>query len=60
MSDKTGSVLTYQRAARRAKDGHDGVLYLHHFGTGWQHLIFSNHDAARDFALKEGARFAGP
>ena len=52
--------VTYQRVAKRGKDGTDGYMYLHHFGTGWQHLIFYNHASAQKFAEREGARFTGP
>jgi hypothetical protein len=39
--------LTYVRVARKAKDGQDGFIYLHHWGTGWQELIYSSHEAAK-------------
>ena len=42
--------LNYVRIARKQTDGADGFLYIHHFGTGWQFLIFASHEKAAEFA----------
>lgn len=39
----------FLRIAKQKVDGYAGVLYLHHFGTGWQELIFTSHEAAKGF-----------
>lgn len=39
--------LSYQRKARRAVDGYDGMLYLHRWQTGAQLLVFATHQAAQ-------------
>jgi hypothetical protein len=54
--NNTNNRLHYVRKASRAKDGQDGVLYFHHFGTGSQELIFQDHGAAAKFAKAETAR----
>jgi hypothetical protein len=36
----------FLRQATKHKDGHDGVLYLHNWGTGWQELVFPNVEEA--------------
>jgi len=38
--------LTYHRMATKAKDGKSGPLYIHSWPTGFQELIFDNHEAA--------------
>lgn len=53
--------LTYLRPARKQINHvNDGVLYLHHFGTGFQELVFNNHAAARQFADANACAFKGP
>lgn len=39
--------LTYIRRATVARDGSAGLLYLHDYGTGYQHLIFQTHEHAK-------------
>lgn len=41
--------LTYQRRAVAAKDGRDGLLYLHRWSTGFQLLIFQSLSAAQEW-----------
>lgn len=48
--------LNYVRIAYKAKDGHDGFLYLHSWGTGIQALIFGSHEAADRFIEKDNQR----
>lgn len=38
--------LVFKRMATKTKDNKDGVLYIHSWGTGFQELIFDNHEAA--------------
>lgn len=40
--------LIYQRVAMKAKDGANGFIYLHTWGTGYQQLIFPSHEAANE------------
>lgn len=47
-----GQTLAYIRVATERKDGKDGVLYLHHFVTGFQELIFDTHEHAARFFTK--------
>jgi len=44
--------LKYVRVAKAAKDGYDGFLYMHHWATGWQELIFATHELANKFLEK--------
>jgi len=45
--------LTFRKQARRGIDHYaDGVIYVHHFGTGWQELVFVDHDAAARWAAQ--------
>ena len=46
--------FTYVRVAHKEKDNADGFIYLHHFGTGWEELIFPTHEAAATFKTKQG------
>ena len=41
--------LTYQRIARKSKDGASGYVYIHGFDGGAQQLIFRTKDAANKF-----------
>ena len=41
--------LNYLRAATVKLDGADGFLYIHHWATGWQELVFQSHAAAARF-----------
>lgn len=47
-----GETLSYIRVAIEKKDGRNGVLYLHHFVTGFQELIFDTHEHAKKFFTK--------
>ena len=47
-------MLKFIRVAVKNKDASDGLLYLHHFGTGCQELIFHSKDHADSFAKAEG------
>jgi hypothetical protein len=49
------NTLAFMRPATKKKDGHDGVLYMHNFVTGFQELVFDNHEAARKYAKADGA-----
>jgi hypothetical protein len=42
------------------KTTNSGFEYFHHFGTGYQELIFSSHEAARKLSLREGCGYSGP
>lgn len=45
------NTLTYvKRATKNANGLQDGYVYMHHFGTGWQELVFSTHENANKFA----------
>ena len=45
--------LTYTKRARKGIDHvTEGVVYVHHFGTGWQELVFSDHASAARFAQR--------
>jgi len=44
--------LTYLRIATKSRDGADGFLYRHDFGTGYQELVFASHDKASEWAGK--------
>ena len=53
--------LSYVRKVRKKIDHlADGVLYMHHFGTGFQELVFANHDAARKHAQASLCEYKGP
>jgi hypothetical protein len=45
--------LGYARVALKAKDGTDGLLYIHRWKTGNQELIFPSEDAADRFGKIE-------
>ena len=50
--------LTYRGKARKGVNHtDDGVVYLHHFGTGFQELVFPDHAAAASFAKTSGCEF---
>ena len=42
-----GETLTYSRVAHKAKDGTDGLLFVHTWATGFQELIFQSYDSAK-------------
>ena len=50
-------MLTYRRIAITNKDGWNGYLYLHHFCTGWQELVFKTHDDAVKFAAVNKVKY---
>lgn len=37
-----------------------GMSYLHHWGSGWQELVFASHAKARAFATANNLRFDAP
>lgn len=41
--------LAYIRCAHKEKDGHDGLLYLHRWPTGFQYLIFPDSHTAEEW-----------
>jgi hypothetical protein len=41
--------INYLRAATVKVDGADGFLYIHHWATGWQELVFQSHEAAAQY-----------
>jgi hypothetical protein len=54
------SSLTFKKRVRKNIDHtDDGVMYLHHFGTGWQELVFPDHMAAKQFAEEAGCEYKG-
>ena len=56
----TKHTLIYRRKVRKNVDHiNDGLLYLHHFGTGWQELVFGTHEAARRFADNNDCEYKG-
>ena len=48
--------VSFLRKAHAGRDGRDGVLYRHGFGTGYQDLVFANHGEALKFANSVGAK----
>ena len=38
--------LNFVREATIKKEGRKGKLYVHHWSTGWQFLIFDSHKSA--------------
>lgn len=46
--------LVYQRRATKHMDGRDGFLWVHSWGTGYQHLVFTSNENAVKFAEMEG------
>lgn len=44
--------LNYVRVANAKKDGYDGFLYIHHWPSGWEELIFASHTLANKFINK--------
>ncbi len=49
------ATLTYRKRARKGVDHTtDGVVYVHHFGTGFQELVFTDHASAARFAAANG------
>lgn len=57
MHTNSCAMLTYRRIAITNKDGWNGYLYLHHFGTGWQELVFKTHDDAVKFAAVNKVKY---
>lgn len=55
---ETKNMLTFIRQS--ANKTLPGFEYFHHFGTGYQGLIFTSHEAARKFSLREGCGYSGP
>jgi hypothetical protein len=52
------STLTYRAVAHKGINHIcDGVIYLHYFGTGWQELVFSDHAAAKAWALRTHSEY---
>jgi len=41
--------LGFLKEATEAKDGSDGLMYCHHWGTGFQNLIFKSHEEANEW-----------
>ena len=41
--------LGFLKEATEAKDGTDGLMYCHHWGTGFQNLIFKSHEEASEW-----------
>lgn len=41
--------LTYIRRATKSRDGHEGLLYVHQWPTGFQELVFENEALAAKF-----------
>ena len=48
--------LTYIKELKGSKREY-GLLYIHHFGTGWQELVFQSHQQAEQFALAANCAF---
>ena len=42
--------LTFVRPANRNDSPSTGFVYMHHWGTGHQELVFSSHKNAMEFA----------
>jgi len=38
--------LSFIRESIDSKDSVNGFLYIHHWGTGWQELVFNSKDDA--------------
>lgn len=54
------NTLAYRKVARKGIDHiTEGVIYLHHFGSGFQELVFSDHAAAARFAQTTGCTLLG-
>ena len=53
-------VLTYRKIARKSTEGVRGVVYLHHFITGFQELVFSSHQKAQQWAHESGIVYQQP
>jgi hypothetical protein len=52
--------LTYKKLARKGVDHtNEGVVYVHHFGTGFQELVFTDHASAERFAKAHDLEFRG-
>jgi len=51
MSDYEESMQTlhFVRAATKAKDSLDGLLYIHQWETGFQELIFNSKESAENW-----------
>jgi hypothetical protein len=47
--------INYLRAATVKVDGADGFLYIHHWATGWQELVFQSHEAAAQYIAVRNA-----
>ena len=52
MNTQNKETLTFQRMATKQKDGKNGVLYVHAWNTGFQQLVFDDHEAAKRFEDK--------
>ena len=52
MNSKTAPERLVYKAIAHKNINHttDGVIYVHHFGTGYQELVFADHAAATRFA----------
>ncbi len=52
MKTETKETLHFLRMATKAKNGRTGVLYVHNWATGYQELIFDDHESAKRFEAK--------
>ena len=50
--DTRPHTLGYVRIATKAKDGQAGLLYIHHWATGYEHLIFRSKADADNYERK--------
>jgi len=41
--------LWFFKKVTGAKHGSSGLMYVHDWGTGWQHLIFKSHEEASEW-----------
>ena len=44
--------LNFLRKTNRNDTGHPGLIYVHHWGTGYQQLVFASKEAANIFKEK--------
>ena len=49
--------LNYLKKSTNSKQ--PGFIYLHHFGTGNQELVFNTHKQAKQFADVENCTYTG-
>lgn len=57
---KPGETLRYMRPAKKRTDGAEGELYIQHWPTGWDELVFASHEKAKSWCEARGVEYFPP